>query len=59
MNNLRVVLIHGNGGGKSTDFWLPSIKKGLENLGMEVVARNFPDAQLAREKFWLPFLKTN
>ena len=57
--NIKVILIHGNGGGKATDHWFPYIKTELEKLGLNVIARNFPDSILAREKIWLSFLKNN
>lgn len=57
MNNFRVVLIHGNGGGKATDWWFPQVKNFLEGSGIEVVARDFLDNQAAHESIWLPFLK--
>lgn len=54
---VRAVLIHGNGGGKPTDNWLPYLQRELEKLGIEAVARQFPDADLARASYWLPFMK--
>lgn len=39
------------------DGWFPYVKKELENLGIKVVAKDFPDPVLARAKYWLPFLK--
>ncbi len=33
------------------------MKKELEKLGIKVVAKTFPDNDLAREKYWMPFLK--
>src|SRR5579885_39511 len=53
----KIILIHGNGGGTMGDHWYPYIKENLEKTGVEVIARDFPDAQLARASFWLPFLK--
>lgn len=54
---MRVVMIHGNGNSKSTDHWFPYLKEELEILGIEVVAPQFPDTELARSCFWLPFLE--
>lgn len=54
---VKVILIHGNGGGKASDNWLPYVKKALETLQIEVIARDFPDSQLARASYWIPFLK--
>lgn len=53
----KIILIHGNGGGKASDNWLPFVKKQLENFGISVIARDFPDNDLARYSYWIPFLK--
>lgn len=56
--NPRVILIPGNGGGSpKKDNWFPSIKQELEAAGIAVIAEEFPDNQLARASFWLPFLE--
>lgn len=54
---IRAILIHGNGGGKPTDNWLPYLKRELEKIGIETEAPQFPDADLARASYWIPFLK--
>lgn len=56
---LKIILIHGNGGCKATDYWLPSVKQEIEQLGITVIARDFPDSVLARSSYWIPFLKNN
>lgn len=56
-NPVKVILIHGNGGGKGTDNWFPYLKHELEKLGVECLSPDFPDPKLARAKYWLPFLK--
>ena len=53
----KVILIHGNGGGTGKDNWFPYLKKELKKLDIQCEAPDFPDAKLARAKFWLPFLK--
>lgn len=53
----RVILIHGNGGGTGQDNWFPWLKAELQKLGVECLNPDFPDAQLARAKIWLPYLK--
>ena len=53
----KAILIHGNGGGKPTDNWLPYLKEELEKIGIRAVAPQFPDADLARASYWIPFLK--
>jgi hypothetical protein len=49
--NPKVILIHGNGGGKPTDNWLPYVKLELEKWGIEAIAPQFPDADLARASY--------
>ncbi len=53
---MRAILIHGNGNSKPTDNWLPYLKIELEKLGIQVDAPQFPDTELARASYWLPFL---
>jgi uncharacterized protein len=57
MVNPRVILIHGNGGGNGQDNWQPDVVEKLNQDGVDVMNPDFPDAQLAREKYWLPFLE--
>ena len=56
---IKVIFIHGNGGGSvhSDNQWFPYLKRELEKLKVRVVARDFPDSDLARAIYWLPFLK--
>jgi len=51
----RVVLLHGNGGGSGKDQWFPYIKRELEKIGIECIAPDLPDAELARRQFWFPY----
>jgi predicted alpha/beta hydrolase family esterase len=57
MKEKKVILIHGNGGGKGSDNWLPYIKRELEKLNVTCLAPDMPDAELGRAKFWLPYMK--
>ncbi len=57
LKKIKIILIHGNSGGTAGDNWFPYLKKELETLGLKVIAKTFPDNNLAREKYWLPFLK--
>jgi len=59
MSNPKVILIHGNGTVRWSYNWMPWIKKELEDLGLEVIGETFPDSILAREEYWIPFLKEN
>lgn len=54
---IKAILIPGNGGATMQDGWLPYARHGLEGVGLEVVAKNFPDPILARERYWIPFLR--
>ena len=54
---LKVILLHGNGGSTVEDNWFPYAKLELEKLGIEVISKTFPDNKLARSEYWLPFLK--
>jgi predicted alpha/beta hydrolase family esterase len=54
---MKAIIIHGNGGGKPTDNWIPYLKVELEKLGIVTIAPQFPDPVLARASYWLPFLK--
>ena len=54
---IKVIFLHGNWNSSPKDNWFPYLKQELEKLGLTVVARQFPDADLARSCYWLPFLK--
>lgn len=57
MKKLKAILIPGNGGGTPGDNWFPYLQTELPKLGIDVDASQFPDSILAREEYWLPFLK--
>jgi uncharacterized protein len=52
----KIVFIPGNGGATTQDNWFPSVKMNLVAKGLTVVDAVFPDPQLARENYWIPFL---
>jgi len=54
---IKVILIHGNGGGTAGDIWLPYLERELTAIGLDVINKTFPDNVKARAKFWLPFLE--
>jgi len=58
MNSIKVIFIHGNGGSTINDNWFPWVKKELEGLGFEVIAKNLPDPIEAKSKIWLPFISS-
>lgn len=39
--------------------WYPALKQQLEAEGLKVITETMPDNVLAREEYWLPFLKDN
>ncbi len=53
----KVVFIPGNGGGSPQDNWFPSVKATLEAEGITVIAEEWPDNELARASYWLPYLR--
>lgn len=54
---IKVVFAPGNGGSTTRDNWFPSLQKTLEEAHIQVVAPDFPDPELARESYWIPFLR--
>ena len=54
---VKVILIHGNGGGTAGDIWLPYLERELTAIGLNVINRTFPDNVKARARYWLPFLE--
>lgn len=54
---MKIIFVPGNGGGGPNDNWFPYLKENLEKLGIQVIASEFPDNTLARESYWIPFLK--
>jgi len=53
---MKVVFVPGNGNSTTRDNWFPSLKTELQDKGIEVIAADFPDPDLARESIWIPFL---
>jgi len=53
----KVILIHGNDTLHWSYKWMPWVKKELETLGLKVIGETFPDSILAREEYWIRFLK--
>ncbi len=54
---MKAILIPGNGGGSPQDNWFPYLETELPKLGIEVINKQFPDPELARKEYWLPFIK--
>lgn len=53
----KAIFVPGNGGGRPTDNWFPYLKRELSQLGIQVIAEEFPDNVCARAEYWLPHLK--
>jgi len=53
----RIVYIHGNQTSHWSSSWPKWLKPELEKLGFLTFFETFPDSILAREEYWLPFLK--
>lgn len=54
---MKAILIPGNGGGTPQDNWLPYLENELPKFGIEVINKQFPDPELARKEYWLPFIE--
>lgn len=59
MQKIKAIIIPGNGGGKPTDNWFPYVESELSQLSIDVINVEFPDSVLARESYWIPFLKND
>ena len=57
MSEIKAILMPGNGGGTPEDNWFPYLERELPKLGIIVINKQFPDPILARESYWLPFVK--
>jgi hypothetical protein len=53
----KVIIIRGNGNSAPEEDWYPYVKTELEKLGLTVLNEEFPDPELAREEYWLPFIE--
>ncbi len=54
---MKAILIPGNGGGSPQDHWLPYLERELPKIGIKAINKQFPDPDLARKEFWLPFIQ--
>ena len=54
---MKAIIIPGNGNTDITENWFQYVKKELQELGLDVIAENMPDPDLARKEYWLPFIK--
>lgn len=56
-NNIKIIIIRGNNDSTPNENWFPCVKEELEKVGLKVINKEFPDPMLARERYWLPFIK--
>jgi hypothetical protein len=56
-NTMQAMIIPGNGNTDISENWFPYAKNALEKLGIRVIAENMPDPDLARMRYWLPFIE--
>src|SRR5258708_24943751 len=54
---MHAIIIPGNNNTAISEVWYLQVKKELEKLGLDVIAKNMPDPNLARKQFWLPFIE--
>jgi uncharacterized protein len=54
---MKVIIIPGNGGATPQSGWFPYLEREISKLGVEVINKQFPDSELARREYWLPFIK--
>lgn len=55
---MKVMLIPGNGDADmASDIWYPWAVVELKKFGLNLVAENMPDPDIARKKYWLPFIE--
>lgn len=54
---MKAMIIPGNRKSDITENWYLYAKKKLQEIGIDVVAKNMPDPDIAREKFWIPFIE--
>lgn len=54
---IKAIIVPGNHDDNPEDKWFPYLERELPTLGILVINKKFPDAVLARKRYWLPFLK--
>jgi predicted alpha/beta hydrolase family esterase len=56
-SSIKVIMVHGNGGGTAEGGWFPPVARDLRDAGLHVINDTFPDNDLARAEVWLPHLE--
>lgn len=57
MKNIKIIFIPGNGRGSTLEGFFPYIKEKLQDKAEIISPGIYPDALLARSKYWLPYLE--
>ena len=52
----KAIIVPGNGDGRPNERWRPYVAYELSKLGIGVINLRFPDPEIARKQYWLPFL---
>jgi hypothetical protein len=56
----KIIILPGNGNSNiETDHWYAWVRDQLKALGLEVIAQNMPDPEIAHKDIWLPHLKNH
>lgn len=53
---MKAMIVPGNGNSDITSNWFQAVKQDLQDMGVEVIAQNMPDPDLARQEYWIPFI---
>ncbi len=54
---MKAMIVPGNNDASMDEIWYPYAKAELEKIGLRVIAKRMPDADLARMQYWLPFIE--
>ena len=57
MQEMKAIIVPGNGGDEPGDRWRPWVTSELEKFGVKTINVESPDPVLARKSVWLLFLK--
>lgn len=55
---MKVLLLPGNHSANiDTESWYAWVANQVKLIGLNIIAKNMPDPELARKEFWLPFIE--
>ncbi len=56
----KIIILPGNGNSHiDTDNWYAWVRDEIKKLGLEVIAQDMPDPEIAHMNIWLPHIKNN